>query len=265
MIKTIVVDDELIGTDLLCSMLRQFDSAVTLVGTAGSIKEAEQLIQKHEPHLVFIDIRLKDGTAFDLLQKYKSPSFVVVIVSGYQEYALRAFEFAVFDYILKPYDIKRLSTTIMRLLERIKFSGIGTEVMESPFANHVQPVIMHKKLPIHVGSKVMLINEADIMFLKAHDGNTLVRTMQNESYTCGRQLSDFVFLFSSDQLFMRANKTTIVNLNYVSSYTKGQMYMIYMTDGTEIEISRRKKGEMLELLDIKKRRNKEGEAGKEEQ
>ena len=254
MIKTIDIDDEVSGRDLLGSMLKQFDSAINLVGAAASIKEAEQLVQRAQPHLVFIDIKLKDGTAFDLLAKYKSPPFVVVVVSGYKDYALQAFEYAVFDYIVKPFDLKRLSITIMRLLERIKFSGTGTELMESPFANHEQPVTMHKKIPIHVGSKVMLINEADIMCLKSNEGNTHLRTVQLENYTCGRQLSDFEFLYTSDQIFMRANKTTIVNLNYVASYSKGLVYMIYLVDGTEIEISRRKKGEMLELLDIKKNR-----------
>lgn len=257
MIKTIVVDDDVMGRNLLSSMLMQFDSAINLLGGAGSLKEAEQLIQRHQPHLVFLDIKLKDGLAFDLIAKYKTPSFVVVVVSGYQEYALQAFEYAVFDYILKPYDLKRLSVTLLRLLERIKFSNSKTDLMDSPFANHQAPVNLQKKVPVHVGSKVMLINETDIIYLKSDAGNTTIKTAQQDTYSCGRQLSDFDFLFGNENLFMRANKTTIVNLNYVASYSKGQLYMIYLTDGTEIEISRRKKGEMLELLAIKKNRSKD--------
>lgn len=248
MMDIVIIDDEVGSRELLSLMLQEISPDLQIIGMGSGINEALQLIKTSRPHVIFLDVCLADGNAFELLAFHKSLPCLVVLITGNKDYAARAFDYSVFDFILKPFEKLRLQQTVYRLFNSyVEEENESAELM--PMQNKVSSFVQ-KKIPVHVGTRVILLNICDILFLKAMDGNTHIRTKKNDNYIIGRQLSDFEFLVKFDIAFMRVNKSTIINIDTVVSYSKGQVYLVYLVDGTELEISRRKKSELLNLLGL---------------
>lgn len=256
MISIAIIDSELQSKEVLKSLLMEINSSdLQVVADGGTCREASQILRNLRPQVLFIEANLPDGTAFELLSHYKILPCRVVLFSRNREHALSAFEHSVLDFLLKPFTKGRLQQTILRLLDFNYHQD--ARLLPSPTgSNEPDPACaLQRKIPVHVGMRVVLLNICDVVYFRSQDGNTLVRTKDQNNFTIGRQLSDFNYLFKTPSVFMRANKTTIINVNAVTSYSKGQVYLAYLQDGSEIEISRRKKTELLSLLDLKNSSN----------
>lgn len=132
----------------------------------------------------------------------------------------------------------------LRVKNKSTESGDLKEVMKS----YDLKELVISKIPIHSGNNVMLINIKDIVYIKSEDTCTLFKTGTSEKYTSSKELSDFEFILENHPYLVRVNKSTYVNLNFVSSYSKGLTCFLTMKDGTEIEIPRRVKSKMLAVL-----------------
>ncbi len=107
------------------------------------------------------------------------------------------------------------------------------------------------KIPIHVKDKVFLLTINDIISIKSENGYTEFKDIQSNNYLSSKILSDFEFIFDAIPHFIRLHKSIYINSNYVKHYTKGQICIITLIDETSFEVSRRKKTEILALLDKK--------------
>ena len=110
--RAIIVENENDATDLLRTLISEYHPELTIVDNAATVIEAFSLIEEEEPDLVFLDIDLDDGTAFDLLDKFESPEFAVIFTTAFDDYALKAFKYNAIDYLLKPFSISDLSRSI---------------------------------------------------------------------------------------------------------------------------------------------------------
>ena len=100
MLKTVIIDDDYVSRMILKELLEKFLNNIDLVGEAASVQEGVDLIEKTEPELVLLDISLPDGTGFDLLDKVKKVDFKIIFITAYSEYAIKAFKYSAFDYIV---------------------------------------------------------------------------------------------------------------------------------------------------------------------
>jgi len=117
-LKAIIVDDERLARLNLKKLLEPY-SEIEIVGAAGSCESALELINLHNPQLIFLDIQLSGETGFDLLEMVESP-IDTIFVTAYDEYAIRAFEVNAIDYLLKPVNPERLKVAIERVINREK-------------------------------------------------------------------------------------------------------------------------------------------------
>src|SRR6187402_1201135 len=115
-IRAIIVEDEFLNRKLIKTLVGKINPSFSIVGEAKNIEEGLILITTLKPHVVFLDIKMPDGSGFDLLRINGKCDFEVVFITGFDEYALQAFEFNAIDYILKPIDSEKLT----RALERVK-------------------------------------------------------------------------------------------------------------------------------------------------
>src|SRR5687768_10816640 len=118
MMKCILVDDEKGNRDVLSSYLEKYCPEVKKTGEAESADEAYELINRQQPDLVFLDIRMPGKSGFELLRMFKEIKFEVIFVSGFDEFAVQAFDFNAIDYILKPIDFQKLVSSVKRACER---------------------------------------------------------------------------------------------------------------------------------------------------
>ncbi len=248
-IKTVVIDDELNNRDLITKLVHKIHSDFQIIGDAENIEEGFELINRVKPDLVFLDIKMPGGSGFDLLRKFENPDFEVVFVTGFDEYAIQAFEFNALDYVLKPIDTVKLTVTLNKVQKRIYSKFSITNNLKNILQSYNVDNTKISKIPIHVKDKVVLLNLTDITSIHAEDGCTVFNMLDSMKFISAKQLSDFEFIIDNSPNFIRLNKSTYINLNFVKSYTKGQICMVTLVNGHVFEASRRKKTEILAFLD----------------
>jgi len=250
-VRAVVIDDEFYNRGLISKLVVKTHSGFEIVGTAEDLEEGYELINSVQPDLVFLDIKMPGGSGFDLLRKFENPSFEVVFVTGFDEYAIQAFEFNALDYILKPIDTVKLKKTLSKVYHRIfNQLSITDNLREITKLYHVNSSEL-SKIPIHVKDKVVLLTINDIVSIQSDDGNTVFTDIHSNKCVSAKSLCDFEFIFDVIPNFVRLHKSIYINSNYVKDYTKGQICIITLADNSTFEVSRRKKTEILAFLDKK--------------
>lgn len=123
MIRTVIVEDEFLSQELLTSIVNEYCPNLKLVGAAGNLDAAIQLINDTNPDLVFLDIHIGHQTGFELLDILKEKTFNVIITTAHDEYALKAFKYEATDYILKPYTPTDVIKSVHRIKEKMSIFG----------------------------------------------------------------------------------------------------------------------------------------------
>lgn len=243
-----MIDDEYLNRKLIAMMVTKLNSDFVISGEAENIRDGLKLITELKPEVVFLDIKMPDGSGFELLRKIPEITFEVVFITGFDEYALLAFEFNAIDYVLKPIDMTRLQLTLDKVSKSVKMRLTNPiDLKQVLLSGEVKEQII-AKIPVHHNNKVVLINAAEILYMQSSGGGTDLITQTNERFTSSRRLNDFEVTLRNFKNFLRVRKNIFINVNYVSSYSKGFSCYIIMANGMKIEIPRRKKSEILDLL-----------------
>jgi two-component system LytT family response regulator len=250
-IKVIVIDDEYLNRDLIGKMIQSINPSFEVIAEAENIDTAFELITIHKPDLIFLDIKMPGGNGFELLKRFSKTDFEVVFITGFDEYAIQAFEHHALDYVLKPIDPDKLRQTLNKVFARFLSRGSITYYLREIIDAYNIDYSRITKIPIHNNNHVFLLDIATIISITANKGNTVFKITDMKEYTSSKQLNSFEFILDNYPNMCRINKSVYINLNFIKSYSKGQNCMVTLTDGSVFEISRRKKAEILALLDGK--------------
>ena len=118
MINAVIIEDEPGNVRIFRKMLEGYCPRVNVIGEAGDITLAFELIRKTKPDLVFLDIEMPGGNAFTLLDKLKPFNFEVIFVTAYDNYSLKAIKYSALDYLLKPVNIEELISAVNKVLQK---------------------------------------------------------------------------------------------------------------------------------------------------
>lgn len=248
-IKAIVVDDEILNRDLISKLIINLDSNFKIVGTAENIDSAFELIDKFNPDVVFLDVKMPDGNGFDLLKRFDVFNFEVVFVTGFDEYAVEAFNFNALDYILKPIDTDKLEISLRRVVQRLnsKTKFDFNDIIDLYNTDYSKI----NKIPVHHNEKVVLLDLVNILYISTYNGYTKFKMINSEEYLSSKQFNAYDFIIDNSQFLCKINKSICININYIKSYTKGSACEITLLDNSIFDVSRRKKTEILSLLELK--------------
>lgn len=247
-IKSIIIEDEYLNRDLIKKLVNRINPNFEIIGEAENIDSGFDLIKECNPDLVFLDIKMPGGNGFELLKRFEKQNFEVVFITGFDEYALQAFEYNVLDYVLKPIDSQKLKNTLEKVYNRISSKLSLVTNLKEILDTYNADCTSIAKIPIHYKDKVVLLDISDIISVQTADGYTIFKTKNREEFMSSKQLSSFEFIINNYSNFCRVNKSSYINLNFIKSYTKGLICMITLTNDFVFEVSRRKKTEILELL-----------------
>ena len=240
-ISAIIVEDEQISRDILRNYIVKYCPNVELLGEASNIEEAQKLIEKHELDLVFLDVEMPFGNAFDLLEKVENKTFEVVFVTAYDHYAIEALNNQATYYLLKPISIDEL----------IKAVSLVTEIKEKE--NELENTILTPKttavngkitIPQQDGFEV--VNIYDIVFCKADDNYTEVHFKDSKKLV-SKTLKYFEDILK-DNSFARIHKSFLVNVSEITKYKKGKGGSVVLSNGKEIMVSSSKKANLLSFF-----------------
>lgn len=225
--KALVVDDEPLARRELRRLLAPFDW-VYVVGEASDTTQARERIHAQHPALVFLDIQMPGGTAFDLLAELEwIPR--VIFTTAYDQYALKAFEVSALDYLLKPIEPHRLAMALAKI-RRAQEPGVAEANGE------LQPL---EQLFVRDGPRCWFVPLRDVALLSA-EGNCVRLYWGNARPLMGRSLLALERKVDPRRFF-RANRRQIINLEFIQSVETGLAGRLHvqLRDGPEIEISRR--------------------------
>ncbi|MBL7936258.1 MAG: response regulator [Bacteroidia bacterium] len=248
-INAIIIDDERFNRELICDFILKLNPAFHIIGETDNIISGYELIKRLKPDLIFLDIKMPKGNGFELLEKFDSYDFEVVFITGFDQYAIKAFEFNAMDYVLKPIDQSKFSQTLHKVKARFdnKFSNVNN--LKSVIKSYDRKEFVITKIPIHHKHEVILLSIDEMIYIKAEEGCTVFFTTSNKRYISSRKLNEFEFIVDTYINFVQINKGVYINLNFIKSYSKGAVCIVKMLNDTTFEVSRRKKTEILAILD----------------
>lgn len=238
--KALIIEDQTYIRKGLLSLLKLVDFEVDVVGECTSVKEAVIVANACQPELIFLDINLLDGTAFDFLEETKNLAFKVIFITAYEEFALKALKAGAVDYLLKPVDIDELELA----LEKVKHLPVEAQqeqlkTVKAVWDNEDSNLI----LSLHDSFQVIGLNE--LMYCESDKGYTTFYCSPNKKYTVSKTLKEFEERLLNSG-FTRPHQSFMVNLKFIDKYEKSGA--IYLKNGKKIPVSMRKKDHFLNLF-----------------
>lgn len=231
-IRSVIVEDETAAREVLRSYLTKYCPQIEIVGEAQNSREAIPLLHELEPQLVFLDVEMPFGNAFDVLEACGDLNFETIFVTAFSEYSLKALNRSAAYYLLKPISIEELIVAVNKVQQQVMNKELfnRNKVIVENF-REPKPEKQQVILPTMEGFEIVKMDE--IVRLKGNGNFTdLYLTNGNKKMAC-RFLKHFSEMLPLP--FLRVHKSHIVNLNFVKLYNKGGY--ITLEDGAEVEIS----------------------------
>lgn len=240
MYSALIIDDEAKVRETLHQMLNIYCPNVEVIAEASGVESGYEAIAKYNPDVVFLDVQMYDGTGFDLLTRFESPSFQIIIVTAYCEYAIDAFRYSALDYLLKPIDstdlidaVERLSKTVNISENKTKFSALN--------ANLQNPAEKGGKLVLRMLDEVVVVDIDSIVRCEANNNTTIFFFNNSPSIKVSRTLREYEDLLSNKGFF-RCHQSHLINKKHLLKVARFPVPTAKMDDGSQIPVSVRKQG-----------------------
>ncbi|WP_297690941.1 LytTR family DNA-binding domain-containing protein [uncultured Eudoraea sp.] len=241
-LKAVIVEDESSSREILRNYLAKYCKNVDVLGEAASVRDGIELIAKTKPDLVFLDVEMPFGNAFDLLDQLPDRSFETVFVTAYNSYALEALNNHAAYYLMKPINIDELIKAVSYVAEiKEKENAMEDKILKSKMTKAEGKIT----LPQQDGFQVL--NVSDILYCKADDNYTEIY-LENKKLLVSKTLKYFEEALA-DYPFARIHKSYLVNVNEVIKYRKGKGGSVIVSNGKELLVSASKKRQLLSYFE----------------
>ncbi|MEL6810070.1 MAG: LytTR family DNA-binding domain-containing protein [Bacteroidota bacterium] len=237
-LKAIVVEDEETSREILKNYISKYCPKVEVLGEAANVDEALVLIRNYELDLVFLDVEMPYGNAFDLLDRVGDRTFETIFVTAYDHYAIDALNAHASYYLLKPISIDKLIEAVDYVHEiKEKENSLQNTVLKPKQASVTGKIT----IPLQNGFEVLQIE--DILYCQADDNYTKI-FLANKKKLVSKTLKYFEDTLSENG-FARVHKSYLVNVNAITEYKKGKGGSVVLENGKEIMVSPARKKELL--------------------
>lgn len=253
--KALVIDDEELARKRVLNLLEDVED-IKVIGECTNGRTAIESINTQKPDLIFLDINMKDMNGFEVLKNIEiTPKPIVIFVTAYDNYALKAFDAEAFDFLLKPFKDERFFKTINKILGTTKTEtdrNFEKRLMEffHVYSKGGFRLNSVSKIPIKQGNKTTLVDPNDILYIQA-SGYYVEIFVENKKHVLRESLSNLTEMLD-DEVFIRIHRSTIANLKYVAEIIHSDYSEIdaKMTDGKLLHVSKSHKKEFLEKIGI---------------
>ena len=244
-IKTIIIDDDEFCCFQLQDVNAKYKLGLEVAAVCHSGQEGLLAIAEHKPDLVLLDVEMPGMNGFEMIRKLPAVNFDIIFTTSYEHYAIRAIRFSALDYLVKPIDPNVLQDAISRLKDKItRKQNIEQKPLE------IMGIPAEKKLnnlAIPTMEGLLFVGLQDIVRCESDDKYTKIFLADKKMILASRTLGDFETILEPHSFF-RIHKSYLVNLKHLKKYLKGEGGQVIMTDGSTLDVSRRKKDELMALV-----------------
>jgi two-component system, LytTR family, response regulator len=245
MIKLIIAEHDNHTLDMITNTIQTYCPNVMIAATIKDIKNAIGAINEHEPDLLLVDIKLPDGSGFELIDHFTKPDFKVIFISTYADYAIKAIKYNAIDYLLKPVKPDELAQAvkkaddIIRFEEKLQAKALGKSIGN---LNKSHRMVLKSIDQIHV------IDSNDIVHIEADGNYSTFYLTDCRKIVVSKSTKEYEEALI-DQGFHRIHKSHIVNINKMSYFDKADGGTLIMCNGDQVPVASRKRDMLMELFD----------------
>ncbi|MCG9911607.1 MAG: LytTR family DNA-binding domain-containing protein [Flavobacteriales bacterium] len=246
MIKAVLVDDELHCVESLALQLKKFNDRIKIEAQFSNPFKALEYLTENTPDLLFLDVEMPGLNGFDLLNKLPKAEMAVVFTTAYDEYAVKAFRFSAFDYLLKPIADEDIEACL---------KNVEKQKNKPPLYDHLDrlmefissPKVLPNKIGLPTGEGIEFVSYKEIIRVESDSNYSIVFfTSGNKLIVC-RTLKEMEQLLN-DFNFVRVHHSHIINPEYLQRFVRQDGGYVVMTDGSVISVSRSRKDDFLNKM-----------------
>ena len=238
-----LIDDEKHAIVTLSHALEQFED-VSIVATTQKSTLARELIEQHQPDLVFLDIEMPFLNGFEVLEQFETIPFKVVFTTAYNQYAIKALRMNALDYLLKPIETEELRTA----LDNFTNNEMVTTPEQIGQLNRFTSGKIQDTLALSTQEGLYFVNTDDIMYLEASGCYTYIFMLDGTKHLVSKNLAVFEEVLKDNPIYFRPHKSHVINLKFIKQYIRGEGGELIMQNNRSITLSRNKKQEFLGLF-----------------
>jgi two-component system LytT family response regulator len=230
---------------MVAKIIKSYCNDVEIIAEASGVEEGYHRILDMKPDLVLLDIKMDDGSGFDLLEKFEKIDFKIIFITAFQEYALQAIKFSALDYIVKPVDPEEL------------IAAVNNAKTQLSIANETQLALLKeglsnkdtndRKILLKTAESIHLVMLSNVYYCEADGGYTCFYTDGGQKVLVSKPLSEYEALFR-EYGFFRVHKSFLVNLHKVERFDKEDGGYLVLTDEMKVPVASRKREQLINLL-----------------
>lgn len=238
--RAIIIDDLENARISLRKDLEDYCPDVEIIGEADGVVSGARLIRAVQPDIVFLDIHMKDGNGFDLLEILGSTNFALIFTTSSDEHAIRAFRYSAVDYLLKPIDYEQLQDAVNRAT---RMPDTTLNLLRGNLSGQ------NRRIALNSQEKVDVVDLDDIIRLESSGAYSVFHLRDGGQIIVTRTLKEYDELLSRDG-FIRVHQSHLVNLKFIRSFVKTDGGYLKLTTGHDIPVSSRKKSDVMRELGV---------------
>lgn len=240
--KALIVDDEAPVRQTIVLLLSRYFPQIEIAGEAAAVSEAVEKIDLLKPDILFLDIEIRGGTGFHILQRIQYKEFKLIFVTAFNEYALQAIKMGAADYLLKPINETEFRTSVHQIIQKVNTSSEAK--VNNQFAKDIRTT---GKLVLRTLTDIHIVEVKDIIHCVSDNTYTTFYFNNNEKLLVSKSLSEFEAILDKFG-FVRVHQSHLVNVNCIKRIEKTEGGLVYLSDGSSVPVSSRRKPLLLELI-----------------
>ncbi|MFP4024700.1 MAG: LytR/AlgR family response regulator transcription factor [Thiohalospira sp.] len=246
MMKAVIIDDEKNARQAIKQIVEKHFPDISIIGYADDVKTGVKLITETSPEIVFLDIKLPDGTGFDILDQLQEFDISIIFITAYNEHAIKAFKFSAIDYLLKPIDIDEFKEAVNKVKKTLDQKN--TKKKLEAFLENINNISKEvKKIILKTSESIHLINVNNILRCESDGNYTKFYFTDRPSLLVSKNIKEY-FEMLKDYQFFRPHQSHIVNINYIKQFHKLDGGYLIMQDDSTVPVSTRKREELMKIF-----------------
>lgn len=237
MITALIIEDEKNSREILNSLLEKYCPQIKVVDEAISSLDGLEKIKQYNPQVVFLDIEMPGGDAFQMLKLIENPQFEVIFITAFNHYAVQAIKFSALDYIVKPINPDELINSVDKLEQSLKIKNSNERILT--LRNNLSGTLP-KKLVLPTKEETIFVETSEIIYLRGEDNYTHFYFKNSKPLLVSKTLGEFEEILE-DLGFLRSHKGYLINLYEVKKILNQDGGVLVMSDNQEIPIARRRR------------------------